>query len=201
MASESNWSDKKKWLMGILSALIVAAVIALLSYLRDDEKIPPSEPSPTSSDLAATRAVTETPAVIPPSTPAPTATSPPPADSPQSDTINGVRIDLLGCQISATRVTCRATLTQIREGYNHVLGGSDGSYMWDMQGNQYPVSRVRFGAQEGKYRAVIDKLPADTPTRVELVFEGVPLGLKSIKTLLIATNKGNFKFQDIGMSR
>ncbi|MEA2564194.1 MAG: hypothetical protein QOH06_5698 [Acidobacteriota bacterium] len=203
MTSESNWSDKKKWLMGIISALIVAAAIALFSYLRDREKDTGSEPTPTPFAQASNPTVTETPTVTPPpsETPPPTAT-PTAEGSPKSETIKGVRIDLLDCRVSAGKVTCRATLTQAREGYNHVLGqGSDGSYMWDMQGNQYQVSRVRLGAQEGRYRAVIGKIPANTPTRVELVFEGVPSDLETITTLLIATNKGEFTFRDISLSK
>jgi hypothetical protein len=71
MASESNWSDKKKWFMGILSALLVAAVIALLGYPWDGEKTPGPEPSPTPIDPASTPTVIETPTVIPPPTETP----------------------------------------------------------------------------------------------------------------------------------
>ena len=76
MASESDWSEKKKWFMGILSAVIVAAVIALFGYFRDGRQAPGSEPSPSPIDPSSTPTVTETPPVppSPTATPAPTAT-------------------------------------------------------------------------------------------------------------------------------
>lgn len=79
MASESNWSDKKKWLMGILSALIVTIVIALFGYLRDSGKASDLESSPPPIDRSSTPTVTETTTVppLPAATPAPTATPPP----------------------------------------------------------------------------------------------------------------------------
>lgn len=52
----------------------------------------------------------------------------------QSDEKGGVRIDLAGCRLARARVTCTATMTQTTEGHNHVVGGSDGSYIWDAAG-------------------------------------------------------------------
>ena len=116
----------------------------------------------------------------------------------QSDTKQGVRIDLAGCQLAASRVTCRGTMTQAREGYNHVVGGSDGSYILDIEGNQYPLSRVKLGSKEGTWRVSTD-LPANVPMRVELVFEGVPSGLKEIRAIVISTYQQKFTFEHIAL--
>ena len=116
----------------------------------------------------------------------------------QTDTKNGVRLDLLSCRISASRVTCSATMTQSREGYNHVVGGSGGSYISDMAGNQYPVSRVKLGAKEGAGR-VDNELAANVPMRVEVVFDGVPSDLKKISALVVATYQQKFTFPNIDL--
>jgi hypothetical protein len=78
MAFWSNWSDGTKWLMGIVGALIVAAIIALAKQQPSDA-LP--EPSPAPVDPTPT--VTPIPTVVP----APTETpidiaAPPPTDAP-----------------------------------------------------------------------------------------------------------------------
>lgn len=217
MALWSNWSDGTKWLMGIVSALIISATIALASqFWRSEPANPGSSQAPVGQPPKVTPGQSDTPA--PSATPVPAVVQPktepavqiaaatPPdsaasqGGSVQSDTKNGVRIDLLDCKMAASRVTCSATMTQARDGYNHVVGGSDGSYIWDMQGNQYPLSRVKLGAKEGK-RRVDSNLPANIPTRVELVFESVPSDQTVLRALVIATYKQKFTFQDIPLSR
>lgn len=118
----------------------------------------------------------------------------------QTDTMNGVRFDLLECQIVSTRITCSATITQSREGYNHVVGGVDGSFLWDQSGKQYPISRIRFGSQEASGRVMVD-LPAGVPTRLEVVFDEVPSDLRAIGALVIATYQNKFTFRNIELSR
>lgn len=54
MASESSWSDRKKWLMGIISALIVAALVGLgTRFLAPNNSVKPvvSEPLETRFDF------------------------------------------------------------------------------------------------------------------------------------------------------
>ena len=130
------------------------------------------------------------------------APEPPPSGSnPGSitETKRGVTVTILGCQYSAKRITCAGTLTQNAGGYNHIVGGSDGTYLWDTQSNQYPVTRVRLGANEG-WRADGD-LPAGVPTRFELTFEAIPEEIQEVKALLIATYQQKFQFENIPLTR
>lgn len=91
-------------------------------------------------------------------------------------------------------------MTQNRAGYNHVVGGSGGSYISDMAGNQYPVSRVKLGAKEGSGR-VDNELAANVPMRIDVVFGGVPSDLKKISALVVATYRQRFTFPDIDLAR
>lgn len=43
-------------------------------------------------------------------------------------------------------------------------------------------------------------LPASVPTRIELVFEGVPSDLTKLSALVIATYQQKFTFRDIALS-
>jgi hypothetical protein len=118
----------------------------------------------------------------------------------QTDTQGGTRLDLLGCRREGARIVCNARMTMSRAGYNHVVGGVDGSFLWDENGEQYSLSRVKLGANEGGGRAMGD-LPAGVPTQVEVVFDGVPEGLRKFSALQIATYQYKFVFKNIPLSR
>lgn len=210
MALWSEWSDGKKWLMGILSALIVAGILGgvgkLMKLESDGESSGTKETPEFTGDRVAKKGLDrEAPGppneVVPAMTPTPTTESShqgQPAKAALVDTAEGITITLQRCRLDGDRVDCEFSVTSDEDEEVMLFGESR---LIEADGNEIAASKIAFGDQkvEGHLSSVAEELVRNVPVKAGATFEGVNLNFNTLRLIELRCAPANFRFQNIAL--
>lgn len=202
MASESGWTDRKKWIMGILSALIVAALITLFNRFNQPPSNGITEPSPTpTSTPVLTPSPTPTPE--PPRTPTPEPSptpDPPPTSTPEPSptptpppttglctrSVEGFDFHLERCGPEGDDLNCWFRVTNTR-GQRSLSIFVDGTSLNDQNDDNHEVKRLIEINGNREFNILRLNLATNSSRRFGLQFAGLGEYVTSIKGLTINT--------------
>jgi hypothetical protein len=203
MASESNWSDRKKWIMGILSALIVTAIIALASRFPRLGTAP--DPTPKPSPTSEPSPIPE-PSLSPELSPTPELSPPPPpspkeaTSSPNEVIDNDYKFNLRSCKLSSSKVKCEFLVTNMINDRELTLGGANATVQAiDNSGNEYIADKLTLGSWSGS-GWITSNLPNRVPVKAIIQFSVRPEATKfAVINLECTAVDGEFtaKFENV----
>lgn len=193
MASKSEWSDRTKWIMGILSALIVAAIIAVASRF-------PSRPDPTPTPSPSPE-LSPSPEPSPTSELNPTPPSPEEATSSPSEVIeHDYKFNLQSCKLGSAKVECNFLVTNMINDRNLTLGGANATVRAiDDSGNEYIADNLKLGSWSGS-GWITSNLPSRVPVKAIIQFSVRPEAKKfAVISLECTAEEGEFiaKFENV----
>jgi hypothetical protein len=203
MAFWSNWSDGKKWLMGILSALIIAVLIGAVKLLfapgnsedqgQEAESHKAEEATVDQANVSSGSNSTS-PA---PQTPVPSTTA---EECPQGyKCVEGFEFLLEKCAPEGGDLNCWFKVTNRRQGRDLRIVANRSS-LNDQTDTTHDVKRVLASNGKREMVGLTLKLPVDSSKRFGLNFEGLAGHATSITLLYVHTMDFDVDWRDVPIS-
>lgn len=224
MALGSNWSDGTKWLMGILGALIVATLIALMNLKKEpppaiqpEQSATPANPGsaqgprpapnpsagpfPKPTKIAGSTGTSPIPTTkstpsmsSTPSMPLPT---PPPTSDTRLQTAEGFEFLLDKCAMEGEHLNCWLKVTNVT-GQGRLSIFRDGSWLKDQDDNKHEVWRVLESNGKPEFNILqLRDLSRNSPERFGLHFKGLNGSVTLIKYLNLHTRDFSLGWRDV----